>query len=351
MFHIFCQEYLRRLPHRPYCTDDLRAGLKVRPLGMARRYPYIQLNPPGIRWVLVFDVDRPMTGKEITGTDLPDWTWRAVNPENGHCHIAYALRVPVCTSDAARTAPLRYLAAIEAAYRRRLGADPLYAGLIAKNPEAADYWDVFYGDTDGDLSYTLDELASYVRDDLRRAPGAKQSPGEFSGLGRNCCIFGNVRLWSYRAVRDYWERAGEWMEAVYGQCQKVNAGFRTPLYCREVLGIAKSVARWTWGRFSPDGFSEWQRRSVLRRWESESRKAEGVGLLKSGLCPAEVSEACGVSVRSVRRWLREIRQERQSVTASGPWEALGVSRRWYYRLLADGRIDDYKRSRYKALQS
>ena len=328
---MFCKEFLGRLPNKPYCTDDLRAGLRVRPLSSALESLYIQLNPPGLQWVMVFDVDHEMRWKEIMALELQEWTWRAVNPDNGHSHIAYALKVPVCTSDAARSAPLRYLAAIEAAYRQRLNADPLYTGLMTKNPERADYWDVSYCDTDGDMSYTLDDLAACVLSELRAGVKKNRSVGEIAGLGRNCHIFEKVRLWAYTAVREYWTRPGEWYEAVEGHCQTVNGEFETPLYYREVRGIARSIAGWTWRRFSPEKFSEFQRRNVLLRWERESRKADGLNLLRAGMSPADVSEACGVSIRSAQLWRKETQSDRQNIEVLKPWEIEGISRATWYR--------------------
>jgi hypothetical protein len=34
-----------RLPRRPYCSDDLEAGLRIRSLHQALSKPYIQVNP------------------------------------------------------------------------------------------------------------------------------------------------------------------------------------------------------------------------------------------------------------------------------------------------------------------
>jgi len=317
---------------------------------MALKSLYIQLNPPGFRWVMVFDLDYRTgwgTG-EKAGLPLP--TWQVFNPDNGHSHIAYALKAPVCTSDAARLAPLRYIAAIEAAYRRRLRADPLYTGLITKNPERIDFWNIAYNDEDGDVTYTLDELAGYVSSELKAGMRKERPIGDMAGLGRNCHIFETVRLWAYSAIRDYmWGRSGDWGNAVMEHCLTVNAGFDAPLYHREVRSIARSIADWTVKHFSPEKFSEIQRNSVMRRWEKESRKADGLNLLRAGLTVSEVSEACAVHVTTARRWRDEAEPEHRTVTALKPWEKLGVSRRWYYQLLTNGKLDKYKRSRYKAL--
>ena len=58
----------------------------------------------------------------------------AQNPQNGHAHLIYGLDVPVRTAPDAKSAPLRYAAAVDCALRAVLGADEDYAGLICKNP-------------------------------------------------------------------------------------------------------------------------------------------------------------------------------------------------------------------------
>ena len=327
------KEFLGRLPRKPYCTNDLSLGLRIRPLETALKCLYIQVNPPGVCWVMVFDLDYNAGWTVAHGAGLPLPTWQVENPVNGHCHVAYALRMPVCTSDAARPAPLRYLSAIEAAYRQRLKADPLYTGLITKNPDRIDYWHMGFMDWYDSEIYTLDELAGYVLPELKAGVKKERPLGEIAGLGRNCYIFEKVRLWAYSAVREYWDRPREWNVAVEGRCLTVNSEFETPLHYREVRGVARSIANWTWRHFSPEGFSEFQRRRVLMRWEKESRKADGVNLLRAGLSPADVAAACEVSVRSARRWRMEAEPDRQTITALKPWEILGVSRRKYYYMI------------------
>ena len=328
---MFYRKFLRQLPHKPYCTDDLAAGLRIRPLEMALKYLYIQVNPPGARWALVFDVDHRTEWRTAQDAGLPTPTWQILNPDNGHSHIAYALKAPVCTSSAARTANLRYLAAIEAAYRQRLKADPLYTGLITKNPDRIDYWDVGYMDRLDGAAYTLDELAACALAELRANVKKERPLGDIAGLGRNCYIFEKVRLWAYTAVREYWQRLGEWHEAVEEHCQAVNAEFSTPLYYREVRCIARSIAGWTSRHFSPEKFSEFQRRNILLRWEDESRKADGLNLLRSGMSSSDVAEACGVSVRSVQRWRKEAQLKAPTLTLLTPWDVEGVSRATWYR--------------------
>ena len=62
---------------------------------------------------------------------MPPPTLTVSNPDNGHAHLFYGLTTPVGMSDAARDAPIRYAAAVQAALLVKLCADPGYAGLIA----------------------------------------------------------------------------------------------------------------------------------------------------------------------------------------------------------------------------
>ncbi|MEN9492204.1 MAG: hypothetical protein RJA63_2653 [Pseudomonadota bacterium] len=45
-----------RWPRRPYCSDDLAQGLRIRSLRQAIEKPYLQANPPHLRVWSVYDV-------------------------------------------------------------------------------------------------------------------------------------------------------------------------------------------------------------------------------------------------------------------------------------------------------
>ena len=324
------------MPYRPYCTYNPTFGLLVRPREKALKYSYIQLNPSCLKWVLVFDLDHFVGWYDAEEAGLLSPTWLCCTPDTGYAHAAYVLSDPVCTSDAARLAPLRYLAAIEEAYRRRLDGDPGYSGLITKNPISWP-WVTVYNKAPKH-SYSLDELAACVRDELKAGVKRERPVGEIAGLGRNCYIFEKVRLWAYSAIRDYWDSPCDWIDAVTERCVTVNAGFYAPLYGREVYGIAKSIARWTMERFSREKFSELQRNSVMRRWEKESRKAGGLNLFRAGLNASEVAEACSVHVTTARRWREEAEPERRTVTDLKPWDSLGMSRATWYRKYSNSNV-------------
>ena len=364
----------RNLPYRPYCTDELGSGLIVRPRDKAIKYNYLQLNPPCTQWTLTFDVDYLTTPDIAAQRGLPDPTWIILNRANLHSHVIYALSEPVCTTDIARLAPLRYAAAIEQAYTERLRADPGYAGLISKNPWKADHWQVLDNSA---RAYALGELASCV-DLTKIAPRKKGVRPEVVMLGRNCEIFEEARAWAYRAIRRHWEEgASDWEELVYGHCLGLNELFRDPLGPREVHCIARSIAKWTWRRFRPGEFAAWQRRRAQKRWgirrpqgvellkagssvasvaqelkvtdrtarrwkaaavpQDERPKAQGIELLKAGATVASVAKELDVPERTVRNWKAAVvsQGDRPTLTSARPWKELGISRATWYKLRND----------------
>jgi len=217
--------------------------------------------------------------------NLPPPNWISVNPANTHAHYGYLLEVPVITAPAGRDKPLRFAAAIESAFRLGLKADPSYAGLVSKNPLHGQ-WKTMYLHDHG---YSLEELAEWVT--LSKPSRASV---ENVGLGRNVTLFDTLRSWAYGLVRTYKSNDANheiWSRALLHEAEGLNSRFDTPLAFPEVRAVAKSVAKWTWRRFSLEAFSSLQRTRAQKRW-SEARPA--------------------------------------SVEQTKPWEQMGVSRRTYY---------------------
>ena len=235
--------FYQNLPHKPYCTDELGAGLIIRQKKTAIQMPYIQHNPPCLVSSLVFDIDRSDAYFSWSDANLPTPTWIAKNRLNGHAHIGYILSAPVCTSDNARQKAITYLAKIQRAYTTALDADRGYSGLITKNP-CHNTWETHLFDV---LPYDLGYLADFV--ELEELPTA---PKEVSGLGRNCAMFDTVRWWAYEAIREHRGSTFDiWLGKVLEQCQNANSAFIEPLPYSEVKATAKSIARYCWKK---DGY-------------------------------------------------------------------------------------------------
>ncbi|MBZ5489260.1 replication initiation protein, partial [Halomonas aquamarina] len=92
----------------------------VRSYAAAIKRRYIQVNPPHLRVFMLFDLDYEGAGLAWEDNNLPMPAWAAINRENGGAHLAYALSAPVLTAEyGGRQKALRYLAALEAAYKAK----------------------------------------------------------------------------------------------------------------------------------------------------------------------------------------------------------------------------------------
>lgn len=287
-----------RAPHRPWCGYK-KNGAQVRPLAQAIKRPYMQLNPPGMIQWLVLDIDQPLSVFAWERGGLPPPTYVAVNRENEHAHIGYALETPVCTTARARKAPQHYLAAIRYAYNLRAHGDFAFHGPLAKNPLHKRWHVVEPAGTSAPV-YELGLLADYV--DL-----PKTIPKRISGIGRNVTLFENLGHWAYRAIRAFWRPGGEeaWRATVLEHAWSLNT-FAPPLGAGEVKSIAKSVARFTWKRFNPGQFSNRQatcgrRKGALLRAEMLPRVQ---ALLDCGCSQREAAGQLGVPRKTIAGWLQ-----------------------------------------------
>ena len=296
-----------RWPKRPYCSNELEAGTRIRTLRHALLHPYIQANPPHLRVWSIHDVDRPgaMDAWELAG--LPPPSWAAMNRQNGHAHLVYGLSAPVLVDGlGARDAPLRYLCAVESMMREALRADPGYAGLLTKNP-AHSLWYTLKGPR---LAYDLVELAEYLPGIEKHRPKKR---AEEVGLGRNVTLFDALRKWAYKAIKGY-EGGGldgwnAWVAATNSRGLIYNADFANPLDGREVWHIAKSVAKWTHRHMSAEGFSVWQahrsKQGHKARWGDNSDKKASARLMQaSGMTQRAIADELGVDKMTVNRWLK-----------------------------------------------
>jgi hypothetical protein len=297
------QDFMLNLPYKPYCANEFSGGTKVLPLKMALGYKYIQLNPPQRKSFLIFDIDRTGAALAAEDADLPAPTMTVVNPANRHAHVIYALSAPVCMSDNAHDEPQRYVEAIEGAYLERLGADPGYCGLLAKNPWHT-HWDTM---ENGNAVYLLSELADYVELPLLRKKNLRTN-----SLGRNCTLFDTLRIWAYKTIKNYWQPEGEgkWQEAVMLEASRSNV-FDETLSEREVRCIGRSVARWTWRHIKPVSReyiekthtpeAQRARRSKLTR-KQEAIREQGFEMMREGKSNTEIVKELGAGERTVERW-------------------------------------------------
>lgn len=279
------EEYIATLPEKPYCVAVLGQRLRIRDAKSAISYPIIQHNAPLCwRW-MVFDVDGTDAYDRADDRGCPKPTYIAINPKNGHAHIGYLLQSPVSAFERSSRRAMNYYADVERGLTHRLGADIAYPGFLTKNPISA-AWAV---DWQAQVPYLLDSLNDCLdKHDKRRRPRQ-----EVNGAGRNCSLFDTLRPIAYKQWRAF-HKAGKSLEEfehmLKSTAASTNSTFPVPLNQVEANSIARSVARWVWKKFSEQGFSALQ------------------------------------SARGKRSWSKT-----PTLAATKPWEALGVSRRTWYR--------------------
>lgn len=243
---------LTEAPYLPRCSDD-KTAKRVRPREFAIRYPYMQINRPGFRSWLIFDLDhdKAMIWEDV-GLPPPNLIVR--NRENQHSHIYYAI-TPVCTSEAARSKPIQYMNAVYEAYAVRLKADiNFHSGPVAKTP-GHPLW------LTHELHphvYELGELADYV--DLPvSSPWGKGAQIDEVSHSRHCILFEYLRYYAYSIVNREREHGSfdtftRLLQAYASKCNSFKKlGFSDNLPLSSLKSTVKSVARWTWDRYTGSG--------------------------------------------------------------------------------------------------
>lgn len=330
-------ELLSKFARRPYCTNDPGTGLVIRPLKTALDYSHIAPNPPGATAFLLFDCDHTSIPKfrypEFWASlDLPEPTWITVNPRNGHAHVCYALKAPVCTTENGHSAPKRYLQAIQKSITKLLRADPDYNRMVTKNPFADSWPTVFTG-----RLFDLWELGEFVELDplpvtTKTANLTARLDESLMYVGRNKFVFDCLRLWAYSAVRQH--RQGDyqaWFQSCEAHAVEINAEMshvRGQLKHSELKHIVKSVAKycWTQDETARSKFSATQaKRGAANKPEVQATKGRISGLARreksapqrelasklhqQGKSTAEIAAATGMTTRTIRVWTAALRAE------------------------------------------
>jgi hypothetical protein len=255
-------EFLDLIPRTPYAADiACNQVVCSRELAITKRL--IQCNAPLFRQWLQFDIDRDDAYFAAERFALCP-TVVSVNRQNGHAHISYLVESKVCLSEKAHEAPIQLLKDVENGLRKRLGADPSYSGHLVKNPFHKDWETHFIAQYPYDLVRMADCLDKAEK---------KGTRGVVIGVGRNCSIFERLRRDAYREVLPF-KRQGrtqeDFREVMYQDALRMNARFAHPMVSSEVRGIAQSVAKWVWRKFTVEKFSEIQGKRGSKRWKKET---------------------------------------------------------------------------------
>lgn len=239
---------LEEAPYLARCSDNKTAAL-VRPRDYAIRFPYMQINRRDMVSWLIFDLDHEDSLIwDSAGLPPPNFVVR--NRANGHSHLYYAI-APVCTSEKARDKPIMYMKAIYEAFALRLQADPDYhSGPVAKTPGHRWWITTEYHNH----TYDLGELAEYV--DLQLPPWPTGPKLEDLPHSRHCILFEQLRYYAYSTVNREREKGSletftRLLESfAHNRNRFARNGFSENLPLSSIRATVRSVARWTWVRYS-----------------------------------------------------------------------------------------------------
>ena len=260
-------------PLRPLCSNEKDGSYRRRSRQDALEYAYIETNPLCIQSLVVADVDDG-DWWDYDRAGIPAPSWRTYTLLDSSYHAVWALRDPVCLTDASSRALVNLLARAEAGLRRAVHADSSYGGRITKNPLNTRHtttWGINDENSADSLdAYTLRELASAL-DYAHLLPKLHERRALIaSEVGRNVSLFDTTRNWAYRAVQRYWD------ETVFAYTMNKNFGviadeWGVPLPTTEVKHLARSISKWVWRRFTPERFSAIQRHRAQQRWGTSTQ--------------------------------------------------------------------------------
>ncbi|WP_190323863.1 primase C-terminal domain-containing protein, partial [Enterobacter asburiae] len=120
--------------------------------------------------------------------------------------------------------------------------------------------------------------------------------------------------------RQGWPEYDQWLKACYERASAYNLQFAAPLDENEVIGIAKSIAKWTSSHFNETSFKEYVKRTHTKIMQSSrGKKSHGGGrkkicsdkvleikkMISDGNSYRYVSGKCSVSIGFISKVIKE----------------------------------------------
>lgn len=298
--HPVLQPFYDALPLKPYAAES-KHEMKIKFKQYAWNKEYIQPNHPAVTEWIVIDVDHPNALYAHHDANAPAPQFIVVNPKNGHAHLFYRLKTPVGRWGKSSHKAVMYLTAVYAALAKKLGGDMGYSGNICKNPNSG-AWRT-YTPNDAPPSYDLGDLADWLDLPSWNETAAIRRKGydETTAVGRNVSLFHGIRKECYALASKCSGKA--LYIAIIAVADAYNAQFDNPLPSNEVMHTVRSIYRYcTSSRFKAAKAASDAQFSALQA----KRGAKGGAKSKRGKCE-------------------------QSERTQKPWEALGISRKTYYK--------------------
>lgn len=247
-------KYINQIQSWTLCADDFENGTYRKPKEKALNKKYIGYNNNYFINGFVFDIDHENAVFEAYDSGLPKPNIIIQNVANGHAHLLYALKAPVCKTDNGKVKPLKLASLIQTGFTNRLKADRAYADLLMKNPINEAEWRTIWGNVE---AYDLSYLSEFIPDNItteKRLPSI--------GLGRNVNLFEDLRQYAYKSVLKFKEKSNyeKWEKELILKADGLNTfcNGNNLLSYNEIKATARSVAKWTWRNFNKECFSSIQ---------------------------------------------------------------------------------------------
>jgi hypothetical protein len=317
------QIYYDSLPIQPFCSESKDGGYFRTRRDKAILYPIIQHNPDYLVRILMFDIDKPKNAtkywtveQHIEDSGAPEPNCLMKNPENGHGHVGYLLTTPVPITDNSSMAAIRYAVAIERRLALKLNADIGYTGFVSKNL-LHDKWLTTLLHRD---SYDLQELEVWLTPE-QQALTRPNSKKEIDGLGRRMRIFTDLRYWSYRHVINARKTMTheQWFNRILQQCEIFNT-FNNPLAYTHIKSTAKSVAKWTWNKYTGKGTAKNYGRDTAKNHQLELNDKQTYAAIKTNEQRKQTSE------RKIEAAIRLLKKENKRVSVRSVAEKARLSK-------------------------
>ena len=312
-------------------------------IAAAHKYPQWQINDHKTICALVVDIDRnnwvlPFWEMMNDYPALfPSWVIEKSQRNGGHGQIGWIIE-RVSTGENAPNQPIRYANAVRYALTKAFDGDEGYVNSRAWNP-TWDGWangagEVIWGITEprplGIFYQALRRAGLWTTKPYNRRPTA--TPDINKAPGRNCHVFDVARLRARGSVKD--------------AAHAANDALPIPLSPAELNDIIRSIEGWEavngppWdrrGAYSVNGMSEEEKQrqrergrrgglantakqqqarakgtpaaSVTRSAEAVGRAATARAYKDEGFSNKEIAQKMGAHPGSVKRWLRQTRDD------------------------------------------
>lgn len=236
-------------PDHPLATDDPRSGCWRQTRYDALERAYISPNDAKLKRWIVVDVDHedPIDWEEL---QIPAPYAEVSNRWDGRRHLLWMLACPVSTGPLARPRPQAWRDAIQARLTAACGGDAAYGEGLCKTP-GHPRWATTIGCP---VAWSLAGLDAAT--EAHKGHAAQRKAPKGAQGSRNVALFDALRARAYRAKAEgscasYSAFLGQISATAHAIAPQIARALGKPtLRFGEVAGCARSVARWTWARYS-----------------------------------------------------------------------------------------------------